>query len=83
MIQVSEYQVFSKWFIPSSPIKSVWLELWQPGTDEAHPRKEQVAQLTGDRKPTDCNESLSHNPTATECQKTEPGGGGGCGGGLP
>lgn len=63
----------------------VFLELWQPGTDEAHPSKGQVTDLTNgvartatdqrhppNRKPTDCDDSLSHIPAAAEIRTTEP-----------
>lgn len=63
----------------------VFLELWQPETDEAHPSKGQVTDLTHgmvqtatDRrhptnmKPTDCDNSLSHIPAAPEIWTTEP-----------
>lgn len=43
----SEYKVSSKLFLLLlSPTRNVSLELWQPGTDEAHPSKGQVADLT-------------------------------------
>lgn len=61
------------------------LELWQPGADEADPSKGQVTDLTNsteqtatdqrhlpNRKPTDCDESLSHVPAAAEIRTTEP-----------
>lgn len=80
----SEYKVFWKLFLPSMSQIEL-LELWQPETDEAHPSQGQVTNLTDgmvrtatdqrhppNRKPTDCDNSLSHIPAAPEIRTTEP-----------